>query len=172
MLDQALVDAGDDDRLIFEIELVYAANGRRTLATTRPSSRTRRVAVASAERLGEPGPLASALAQLGAGLFYRGEGLPRDLFERAIELERGADESSPTYYLAEPSLRRSLRIENDVDAARPLLESAVERARRRGEESGDLIPLLVRLARLESDAGNPPAADDGSPRRPRQPASR
>ena len=50
-----------------------------------------------------------------------------------------------------------LRIENDLDAARPLLERAVERARRRGEESGDLMPLLVRLARLESDAGNPAA---------------
>jgi DNA-binding NarL/FixJ family response regulator len=92
-------------------------------------------------------------------LFYRGQGLPRALFERAIDLERGADESGPTYYTAGSSYGALLRIENDLDTARPLLERAVQRARRRGEESGDLTPLLVRLARLESDAGNHAASD-------------
>ena len=156
MLDKALADAGDDDRLIFEIELVRSEVST-NLGDYAGSVAHAEAAVASAERLAEPGPLASALAQLGAGLFYRGEGLPRDLFERAIELEHGADESSPTYYLASVVYGTLLRIENDVDAARPLLERAVERARRRGEESGDLTPLLVRLTRLESDAGNPAA---------------
>src|SRR4051795_6313105 len=105
------------------------------------------------------GPLASALVQLGASLWYRGQGIPRELFERAMELERGADESIPAYYLASAGYGALLRAENDLDTARPLLERAVERARRRGEESGDLTPLLVRLAYLELDAGNRAASE-------------
>jgi DNA-binding NarL/FixJ family response regulator len=158
MLAQALVDAGDDDRLIFEVERVrseWTAN----LGDYAGQVEHAEAAVASAERLGEPGPLASALAQLGAGLWNRGQGLSRDLFERAVELERAADESAPTYFMASTVYGAQLRHENDLDAARPLLERAVERARRRGEESGDLTPLLVRLAYLESDAGNRAAAD-------------
>ena len=154
LLDQALIDARDDDRLIVAIERVrsewYGANlGGYTDAVAHAKA-----AVASAERLGEPAPLASAMAQLGSTLFYRGEGISRDLFERAIELERGADESTPTYYMASTAYGTILRIENDLDAARPLLERAVARGHRRGEEGGDLIPLLVRLARLEWEAGN------------------
>ena len=158
MLDQALVDAGDDDRLIIEIERVRS-EWSTNLGDYAGTVGHAQVAVASAERLGEPAPLASALAQLGASLFYRGQGIPRSLFERAIELERGADESTPTYYTAGSSYGALLRIENDLDAARPVLERAVARARRRGEESGDLTPLLVRLARLESEAGNRAASD-------------
>jgi DNA-binding NarL/FixJ family response regulator len=158
MLNQALVDAGDDDRLIIEIERVRS-EWSTNLGDYAGTVAHAQVAVASAERLGEPAPLASALAQLGASLFYRGKGLARDLFERAIELERAADESVPTYYTAGSSYGALLRIENDLDAARPLLEQAVERARRRGEESGDLTPVLIRLARLESDAGNGPSSE-------------
>jgi DNA-binding CsgD family transcriptional regulator len=42
----------------------------------------------------------------------------------------------------------------DLDAARPLLEGSVARARRRGEEGAILPVLLVRLAILEWEAGN------------------
>ena len=92
-------------------------------------------------------------------MFNRGHGIRHDLFERAIELERSAGEAIPTYYLPSTTYGTLLRIENDLDAARPLLEQAVARARRRGEEGGDVMPLLVRLAWLESEAGNPAAAD-------------
>ena len=158
MLDQALVEVGDDDRLRTEIEVEceeLAANVGDYAGMVRHGE----AAVASAERLGEPGPLAWALAALGAGLFNRGHGIHHDLFKRAIELEPAAGEASPTYHLPSTTYGTLLRLENDLDAARPLLERAVARARRRGEEGGDLIPLLVRLARLESEAGNPAASD-------------
>jgi DNA-binding CsgD family transcriptional regulator len=158
MLDQAIVEAGDDDRLRAQIEVVrvdLAAN----VGDYGGKVRHGEAAVASAERLGEPGLLASALAALGEGLFYGGQGLRRDLFERAIELERSTTEAGPTYYLPSTTYGTLLRLENDLDGARPLLERALARARRRGEEGADLIPLLVRLARLESDAGNPAASD-------------
>ena len=159
MLDQALVDARDDDRLIVAIERVRSEWSSANLGDYSGTAGHAEAAVASAERLGEPGPLALALAQLGASLFLRGQGIRRDLFERAIELEREADESTTTYYLASSTYGAALRMENDLDTARPLLERAVERAHRRGEESGDLTSLLVRLARLELDAGNRAAMD-------------
>ena len=158
MLQQALLDAGDDDRLITEILLVYC-DWSANVGDYAGEVERARAAIISAERLGEPGPLASALAALGAGLFVRGDGIRHDLFERAIELERSVPQSSSTYYLPSTIYGTLLRIENDLDAARPLLEQAVARARRRGEEGGDLIPLLVRLARLESEAGNRAASD-------------
>ena len=158
MLEQALIDAVEDDRLIAEIQLVlhdFSANlGDHAAIVGRAEA-----AVASAERLGEPGLLASALAALAAGMFDRGQGIRHDLFERAIALERRSGDVGLTFYLPSTRYGQILRIENDLVAARPLLESAVARARRRGEDGGELIPLLVRMARLESEAGNVPAAD-------------
>ena len=110
MLDQALAEAGDDDRLIFEIERVRS-EWSTNLGDYAGTVAHAEMAVASAERIGERLPLASALAQLGAGLFYRGQGIQRELFERAIELEHGADESTPTYYLASVAYGTVLRIE-------------------------------------------------------------
>ena len=158
MLQQALLNAGDDDRLITEILLV-SCDLSGNLGDYAGEVERARSAVISAEQLGEPGPLAAALAALGAGMFNRGEGIRHDLFKRAIELESVAGEASSTYYVPSTTYGTLLRIENDLDAARPLLEQAVERARQRGEEGGDLIPLLVRLARLESEAGNLAASD-------------
>lgn len=145
MLRQALVDAGDDDRLIAEIELVYvdwSANVGEYAGMVGHAE----AAVASADRLGEPGLLAAALAAVGAGVFNRGRGIRHDLFERAIALERSAGESTPTMYLPSTIYGTLLRLEADVDAARPLLEQAVARPRQRGEDGDALIPLLVRLA--------------------------
>jgi DNA-binding CsgD family transcriptional regulator len=157
MLEQALVDAGEDDRLISEIELVYA-DWCSNLGDYAGMVSHAEAAVASAERLGEPGPLASALAQLGHARCHAGHGIRHDLFERAIELEHRAGETVATFFLPSTVYGAVLRVENDLDAARPLLEAAVARARRRGEE-GWLLPLIVRLALLEWEAGNRPESD-------------
>ena len=152
LLEQALIEAGDDDRLITDIELARSEWSGNFGDVTGVVAHAQ-AAVASAERLGEAGPLASALAALGTGLFTRGEGIRHDLFERAIELEHTAGEAGPTYYLASTGYGRLLLLENDLDAARPLLEEAVKRAHRCGEEGSDLIALLVFLALLE-EAGD------------------
>jgi DNA-binding CsgD family transcriptional regulator len=157
MLEQALVDAGDDDRLTAEISRVYA-DWSGNLGDYGGMLKRAQHALASAERLGDPGPIASALAGLAAVLFNQGQGIRHDLFERAIELERPAGEVGSTYYLPSSIYGTHLRIDHDLEAARPLLERAVARARRNGEEA-EVIPMLVRLARLESEAGNCAAAD-------------
>ena len=152
MLQQALVDAGEDDRLIVEIEMVYW-DWCTNLGDYAGSARHAEAALASAERLGEPGPLALALAAVGGTRFISGQPLPRALFERAIELEHQAGEMLATFHLPSMLYGGYLRHNNDLDAARPRLEAAVARTRRRGEE-GDRPFLLIRLAALEWEAGN------------------
>jgi DNA-binding CsgD family transcriptional regulator len=157
MLDQALVDAGDDDQLRTEIEVVYV-NSAVNLCDYRGMLRHAEAAVVSAERLGEPGPLASALAAMGAALHHCGRGVQHDLFTRAIELERSEPRSNFMFYLPSAVYGAALRIDDDLDAARPLLEQAVNRLRQAGEDS-ELTPMLMRLSRLEWSAGNPFASE-------------
>ncbi len=152
MMQQAVLEAGDDDRLVTEIELVLS-DWCSNLCDFAGMVRHAEAAVASAERLGEPGSLATALAQLGGALFSAGQPPRHDLFERAIELEHQAGETVATTYLPSMIYGMLLRA-NDLDAARPLMEGAVARARRRGEEGVILPALLGRLAILEWEAGN------------------
>ncbi|HET6583111.1 MAG TPA: hypothetical protein VFG69_06685, partial [Nannocystaceae bacterium] len=157
MLDQALVDVGDDDRLRTEIEVLYV-NDCSNLCDFAGMVRHAEAAVAAAERAGEPGPLASALAALGAALFHCGQGIRHDLFARAIELERSESQSGFMHYLPTAVYGPNLRLDDDFDAARPLIEQAVDGLRRRGEHSL-LAPMLVRQARLELAAGHPGACE-------------
>ena len=152
MLQQALVDAGGDDRLIVEIEMVYW-DWCTNLGDYAGMLRHAEAALASAERLGEPGPLARALAAVGGARFLAGQSFPHEVFERAIKLEHQAGETLATAYLPSTLYGGNLRHDNDVDRARPLMEAAVARARRRGEEA-TLSAMLVRLANLEWGAGN------------------
>ena len=158
MLKQALLDAGEDDRLTTEIELVLS-DWCSNLGDFAGVFSHAEAAVASAERLGEPGSLATALAQLGGALFNAGQPLPHDLFKRAIGLEHQAGETVATFYLPSTIYGAALRLANDLDAARPLMEGAVARARRRGEEGNTLPALLVRLQMVEWHAGNITASD-------------
>ena len=152
MLEQALADAGEDDRLITQIEMVHQ-EWCINLGDYAGTVSHAQAALASAERLGDPGPVAAALAALGGARFVSGQPLPHDLFERAIELEHEVGEALATLSLPSLVYGGYLRHDNDFDAARPLLEAAVARARRRGED-GWLPALLVRLAMVEWAAGN------------------
>jgi DNA-binding CsgD family transcriptional regulator len=152
MLQQALADAHEDDRLINEIEMVYW-DWCTNVGDYAGMLRHAEAALASAERLGEPGPLARALAAVGGARFLAGQSFPHGLFKRAIELEHQAGETLATTYLPSTLYGGNLRHDNDLDRARPLMEAAVARARRRGEES-TLSAMLVRLANLEWGAGN------------------
>ncbi|MGH2885212.1 MAG: helix-turn-helix transcriptional regulator [Solirubrobacteraceae bacterium] len=158
MLQQALIDAGEDHRLITEIELVLS-DWCSNLGDFAGVISHAEAAVASAERLGEPGSLATALGQFGVALFSGGQPLRHDLFERAIALEHQAGETVATFYLPSTIYAGVLRCANDLDAARPLMQGAVARARRRGEEGVMLPALLVRLHMVEWHAGNVAAAD-------------
>ena len=101
--------------------------------------------------------LALALAEQGIDAFFYGRGIDRDLFTRAIELERFV-KGSVTFFLPSTVLGIVLFWDDDLDAARPLHERAARRAADHGEEC-DLGHLLVGMSLLEWQAGNLESAE-------------
>ncbi|MGO9974776.1 MAG: tetratricopeptide repeat protein [Solirubrobacteraceae bacterium] len=156
LLREALANVGDDHRMRAQIEQKLADNST-NIGDFDGQLEHAKAAVTSAERAGDRGLLAVALAQLGDATASNGQGIDHDLFSRAIELERFA-EGTDTFILPSTVLGSLLRHLDQFDDARPLLEHALRRAQRRGEESTRAL-LLCRLAHLEWDAGNPQAAD-------------
>ena len=87
----ALAEIGDDPAARIEIErgLAWSIHETGDVAAAEPHARA---ALELAERLGEPGVLASALADMAFFQTIRGRGIPTALIERALELEDTADE--------------------------------------------------------------------------------
>jgi len=155
LLKQALIEAGDDHGLRADIESrlgqVYSNIGDYFGMLEHANS-----AVASAERAGDPESLAVALGELGLDIFWTGQGIDRDLFARAIELERSC-EDTPTFFLPSSWLAIALLFADELDTARPMHERMVQRAIDRGEEC-DLGYVLIGAALLECLAGDLEAA--------------
>ncbi|HUA44660.1 MAG TPA: AAA family ATPase [Solirubrobacteraceae bacterium] len=156
LLKEALVEAGEDHSLRAEIEKqlgqLYSNIGDFLGMLEHANA-----AVASAERAGDPGLLAMALGEQGFDRFWTGQVLDRDLFRRAIELERFCDQAL-TFFLPSTGLAIALLFADDLEAARPLHERMVQRALDRGEEV-DLGNVLIGAALLEWYAGNLGAAE-------------
>jgi len=147
---RALEETGDDDLLRARIlqSLAYPAAKQEGFRAAREYARQ---AAALADRLGDKPTLARALAGLGHLEFMCDEGVPTELFERAIALEEELGGLELDYG---PSARyaRTLYDAGFYDRARPLFERLCER----GRESGDAavnLPLFV-LASIELEAGN------------------
>ncbi len=157
LLEQALQHAGDDHWLRTRIERVFV-NLSSNFGDFAARHEHALAAVRSAEILGEPAALASALAALGTASSSLGLGLRHDLFERALELENPDDETLSTMYLPSTAYGANLRYDDDLAAARPLLEFAEQRARRRGEAIDHFV-MLNRLACVTWLAGDLAAAD-------------
>ena len=83
----ALAEIGDDPAARIEIErgLAWSIHEIGDVAAAEPHARA---ALELAERLGEPGVLASALADMAFFQTIRGRGIPTALIERAVELGR------------------------------------------------------------------------------------
>ncbi|MBV8998897.1 MAG: AAA family ATPase [Solirubrobacterales bacterium] len=156
LLEQALVEAGDDHHLRADIanklSQVYANLGDYVATLEHSSS-----AVASAEQAGDPGLLAVALGKQGLDIFWTGLGIDRDRFTRGIELERFCDEML-TFFLPSTAFAIALLFADELDAARPRHAAAVQRAVQRGEEC-DLGNVLIGAGLLEWYAGDLDAAE-------------
>ena len=87
----ALAEIGDDPAARIEIErgLAWSIHETGDVAAAEPHARA---ALELAERLEEPGVLASALADMAFFQTIRGRGIPTALIERALELEDTQDE--------------------------------------------------------------------------------
>jgi ATP/maltotriose-dependent transcriptional regulator MalT len=113
-----------------------------------------RAAVALLEQEETPSPrlVAAALRALAEAEFFLGRGIAKDIATRAIELER----ASPPSRVAERTerwLAVALRIVDDLDGSRRLLEELYQTALEEGDDSS-LSHVRMHLALAEADAGN------------------
>ncbi len=156
LLREALADVGDDHRLRAEIEMELT-EGEGMVGHVPEMLEAAERAVQSAERAGDQGLLALALGVLGAAEFFGAQRIRHDLLDRAVELEQFVQEMN-TMRMPSSKLGSVLGLSDDFDAARPLVEGALRRATRRGEET-DRGYVLVGLVQLELGSGNPGAAE-------------
>ena len=151
LCEEALVEAGDHHRVAAEIEAllaeIWANRGGHA-----PGLEHAAAAVRRAEQAGDQALLCAALAGQGVGAFFHGEGIQRDVMARAIALEKHAGQL-PAYHRPSTALGCQLFWSDDLDAARPLLESSLAVAVEQGDEF-DRVGVLFHLAHLEWEAGN------------------
>lgn len=113
-------------------------------------------ALAAAERAGDPGLVACALADVAVAQFFRGQPVDGDTLRRAVELEdpdRGTCRDSPSGWAAEISYWADDHV-NGV----PAMERAIDRGREHGEHR-EIGILLFELGLLEWFAGNVEVAE-------------
>jgi DNA-binding CsgD family transcriptional regulator len=149
-LDEALAEAGDDDRRTAEILGIRTGVHLWTM-NVHAALDDGRTALEKAERVGDPILIATAIAELGTAEAYAGEVTP-GVLERGVEIERLLDValeyvSSPRYGLGRLLLRRG-----ELDDARAIFEALEREASARGDESTRVM-VLWPLSMLEWFAG-------------------
>ena len=155
LLQEALIDAGDNHRMRAWIEIHLSGNdssrGKFSAMLDHADS-----AIASAELAGDSGLLAKALAMRAQALFFNGLAVDPDALRRAVEL---VDASVTTTYDS-PTATVALILfqSDDYERARPALERLIQQAQDRGEEY-DVGGLTFYLAILEWHAGNRETAE-------------
>ena len=156
LLEQALFEAGDHHRLAAQVEALLAEN-RANRGDYGGAVEDARAAVTRAEQAGDPGLLAQMLAAYGMMAFFHGEGVQHDALARAIGLAE-YDGDTPSYRWPSTSLGLQLFWSDQLDAARPLLQTSMRRASERGEEF-DRAAIAFHLAHLEWEGGNREVAE-------------
>jgi DNA-binding CsgD family transcriptional regulator len=155
LLEAALEDAHEDDRLRVQIEseLTYEAAGVGQLAGARTYAES---ALRTAERLGDPELVARALGELVLTSVTTGEPSRDDLVARLSTIEDFA--TMTTYYQPATAAAMARYWSGDFEGARGGLEQAARKALSRGEE-WDRMSLEFTLAGLEWELGNLPLAE-------------
>ena len=148
----ALAEIGDDPAARIEIErgLAWSIHETGDVAAAELHARA---ALELAERLEEPGVLASALADMAFFQTIRGRGIPTTLIERALELEDTQDEWREI--LGRPAWVHGMLLEwgGELGAARSTLTELRDTVLARGDEHS-LGYVAMRLGHVECLAGN------------------
>jgi DNA-binding CsgD family transcriptional regulator len=150
----ALAEIGDDPIARIEIEWGLAWSIHETGDVVAAEAHAR-AALELAERLGEPGVLASALAGRAFFQTIRGRGIPTALIERALELDDTDDEWRSILGRIRPAWVHGMLLEwaGDFDAARSTLTALRDKVLARGDEH-TLGYVAHHLGRVECLAGN------------------
>ena len=149
-MEEALAEAGDDDRLRAEIETGMAAlsSNRGEFAAMLTHSRA---ALECAQRTKDPAVIAGATATYAVTAAFTGQTIDYGALLEAAE----TDDSGSTGTRGSPAgaLAEILYWTDDLDRARPALERNLRRATERGEQN-DIDATRIVLALLEMHAGN------------------
>ena len=154
VLDEALAEAGDDPELrawvhsVFARVLAWSSDVDGALVHARTAGRL-------AESSGDAALQFLALTAVAMCEVFAGNGLPRDVLERALELDDPEVSLKPVLLQWHPWINFSslLIYVEELGTARTRLEGMLERAREGGDE-GSLPELLFWLGELEFRAGN------------------
>ncbi|HXM55106.1 MAG TPA: AAA family ATPase, partial [Candidatus Dormibacteraeota bacterium] len=151
LFEEALAEAGDDLRLVLRLTLglLYA---QCSIGHVNEARQRTDAMVAVAERIGEPGLLAQALAISVLLRFMVGEGIDEAGLERALRLE---DPDMRTNVIFRPSLAAGqlMMWSGRLEEARALLLAMRQHCLDRGEES-DLMYVLLHATPLECWRGD------------------
>jgi DNA-binding CsgD family transcriptional regulator len=152
---EALAHVGDDDALRARVLVTLA----RVTVDAELVGRRSRAALAVLGGLDDPDPglLSEALVGVAGAEYYLGNGLPADVVERGLELERIA----PTPNVGDrmsAALGTWLKYDGDFDGARHWLEVTRQSALDEGDE-GSLPFALSHLPQLELWTGDWPQAE-------------
>jgi DNA-binding CsgD family transcriptional regulator len=155
LLDQALIEVGDNHRTRAQIEwgLAGALNNRGKFEAMLAHADA---AVEAAERSGDRGLLAQTLGMQATSAWFAGREVKLEALRRAVELDEFAP--TTTYYSPFGQFAQILFWSDDYEAGRPALERALHRAEERGE-GYDIGALHFELAILEWYAGNRDVAE-------------
>ena len=150
--DEALVEAGEDDRLHAQIDLALAgfSPNRGEFAAMLTHSRA---ALERAQSAGDPGLIAAATAAHASAAFFNGRAIDREALLEAVRIGDSAPTSSRGSGSPAGELALILFYSDQLDEGRPALERLLQRATDRGEQI-DADALRVELAVLEMYAGN------------------
>ena len=150
LLEEALANAQEHDRLRARI-LLYRSGGSSNRAQFAAMATYAHEAVLAAERAGDSGLLAWALASSADADCFIGRPVDAESLRRAVELEDPSEttsRSSPSGTAARNAFYR-----DDYASGRPKMQRAIQRARDHGEQY-DLGGLQFELSLLEWFAGN------------------
>jgi DNA-binding CsgD family transcriptional regulator len=149
--ERARAEAGDDFRLLLSIEKNLFHNGIGALDIVSADSHAN-AELALARRLSDQGMLAVALSDVARAAFLRGNVDAWRLIKTAMDLEPSAGD---IWVAAQPSVVLALMqlYADDLESARVLYRSVLERARDRGEVSA-AANVLVPLSTVECLAGD------------------
>jgi len=147
----ALAEAGDDIALRARIHATFALVAWHDFQLKREHAR---IALELLDEVDDPAPpvLGHALMAYVEGEFYTGRGLPADIVERALELERSAPAPDVADRMT-AALGAWLKYQGDFDDARRYLMEAHRAAVEEGDE-GSLPYVVGHLPQLELWTGD------------------
>jgi DNA-binding CsgD family transcriptional regulator len=148
--EEALAHVGDDDALRSRVLVTLA----RVTLDVELLRRRSLAALDCLESMDDPDPglLSEALVGLAGAEYYLGNGIPTDVVERALDLERVAPPANVADRMS-AALGTWLKYDGDFDGARRWLEQTRQAALDEGDE-GSLPYALSHLPQLELWTGN------------------